>query len=239
MNTKERATVNAALVIIHDAGRDVGAVQRQASSAIARGQAPFAAYKGALGAFVKANPDTAAVLTRTARLIEASDGPTVERYDKALSAYISTGDDSHVTTLESMVRADSVALAVKGGEVSAADAAAGRVDWEAIGLNAPAPSSAPQQFSFSGSSPVQAATSASAPANAPTASPADDGRHWSFTGGGTGVRSAKATARFGASPVPVTSRPSPYAGMAPAQVRDAMRSDATAPRGWVDRPTEA
>lgn len=243
LTMKERASVNAALATIHASGRDVRPIQQQARTAMSQGKPPYAAYKAALGAFVKASPDLAPVLRHTDRLIEASDSRTVGRYDKALSAYIATGDEAHVNALEGMFRADSVALAVKSGELSGEDVAAGRVDWGAMGLADPAPAaSAPQRFSFGDPPPAQPGAAQAAPAGQAPARPAapatDGGRHWGFTGGGTGVRSAKAEARFSAFPHPVTSRPSPYAGMAPTQIKEAMRADAAAPRGWVDRPSD-
>ena len=234
LSTKQRAKMNAALAILHGQGHDVTALQGQARTHMAKGHSALQAYEAVIGGFLKANPDSAPAITRITALIGASDSNTVAQYDTALSTYIRTGDVGVIDALEPMIRADSAALAVKNGELSADDAAAGRVDWGAMGFTdpAPAPAAAPQTFAFTG-------PTATTPNTAPADKQAGDGRHWAFTGGGTGVRSAKAEARFGAFPVPGAISQSPYAGLAPAQIKEAMRADAAAPRGWVDRPTEA
>jgi hypothetical protein len=232
LSTKQRAKVNAALAILHGQGHDVAALQRQVQAHTAKGHSALQAYEAVIGGFLKANPDSAPAITRITALIGASDSNTVAQYDTALSTYIRTGDVSVIDALEPMIRADSAALAVKNGELSADDAAAGRVDWGAMGFTDPAPAAAAQTFAFGG--PATAA-----PNTALADKQAGDGRHWASTGGGTGVRSAKAEARFGAFPVPGAISQSPYAGLAPAQIKEAMRADAAAPRGWVDRPTEA
>jgi hypothetical protein len=56
-------------------------------------------------------------LSKVTRLVEASDAATVAKYDVALSAYIATGDGSQLTALAPMIAQDSVALAVKNGEL--------------------------------------------------------------------------------------------------------------------------
>lgn len=249
LTIKERTSINAALATVHASGHDVAPLQQQAKAA----GGTYAAYKRVMGEFVNANPDLAPVLVHTDRLVEASDAQTVARYDKALSAYIRTGDESHVNALEGMVRADSVALAVRGGALSTEDAAAGRVDWGGMGLAAPAAApAAPAKFSFADASPATPASSPgqpsitrSAPASSSVTRPASNtatpagtvGRSYGFanvSAAGGGI--AERRERFNALPTPGSSRPTPYAGMAPDQIKEAMRADFAARTGWQREP---
>lgn len=133
-NPKQRAQINAALCVAHEAGKDVASIQQRARTIMATGHDPWRAYKAALGEFAKANPALRPGMARIDALIEASDSATVAKYDSALSAYIRTGDEAAVAGLEPMMRADMAALAVRNGEISAEDAAAGRVNWSEMGM---------------------------------------------------------------------------------------------------------
>jgi hypothetical protein len=237
LTIKQRAKVNAALAIIHSAGHDVHAVQRHASTIMATGRDARYAYETALNHFAAGNPDMLTPLGKITTLIEASDAGTVRQYDRALSAYIETGDEAHINAIAPMVAQDSVALAVRNGEISPEDAAAGNVDWSSLGLaGAPAPA-AHASFAFNSPGQPAAIQPRSTPPAAPapslhTAAPPAFGNTQVGVGTGlTGIRTGKAAERWAAAPVCTFGRPSPYAGLAPAQIREAMTAD-MAKQGW-------
>lgn len=161
---KQRAKINAALAIIHANGDDARAVQQHAKNLIAAGHGHQAAYEQAVGRAIKAQPSLGPVIANTAKLIGNSDSATVARYNEALGQYIATGDERHVAALEPMMRQDSVALAVKEGTITAEDAQAGRMDWDAIGFSPPEPgAAAAQPFAFT-NAPAQPALGSEPPA---------------------------------------------------------------------------
>ncbi|KQN20814.1 hypothetical protein ASE89_15145 [Sphingomonas sp. Leaf30] len=65
-------------------------------------------------------------------LIHNSDDATVSLYDKALTAYNNSGDESHLDNLAPMILEDAKALTISKGEVTEADAANWTVD-DALG----------------------------------------------------------------------------------------------------------
>lgn len=107
---KQRTKINAALSFLYGSGHDVHAVTREAQTYISIGHGMLSAYEKAFATFVGSNPDTLAPLTRITALIEASDGATVVKYDRALSEYIETGNDASLNALAPMVAADMAAL---------------------------------------------------------------------------------------------------------------------------------
>ncbi|MDG5489216.1 hypothetical protein NYR55_11385 [Sphingomonas sp. BGYR3] len=127
---------------------------------MATGRPPWHAHKAALVEFAKANPGLIPTMKRVDALIEASDSASVARYDSALSQYIRTGDEAAVAGLEPMMRADMAAIAVRNGEITAEDAAAGRVNWSALGMGWD--EGKPQQFAFA-TAPQSAAEWQAAP----------------------------------------------------------------------------
>ncbi len=129
---RDRTWVNAALVVLHDRGHDPQAVVDTARRLTAAGKAPVDAYKAALNAYAQQAPDTEAALSHVIRLVQSSDDRTVQRYDKALTTYIRTGDPDAMAPVAETFMADSVRLAQRdGGDV--ADVAA------ALGFDSPAP----------------------------------------------------------------------------------------------------
>ena len=121
MTTKERAQVNAALCLIHDNGLDASAITRAATVNIAGGLAPGAAYGLALNAFAGQHADLAPILSKVTRLIGASSPETIVTYDRALTEYIATGNDAAMNALAPMIAADSMALAIRAGEMKPGD----------------------------------------------------------------------------------------------------------------------
>lgn len=117
LTTKQRVKVNAALSLIYAQGYDAETVINWAKEYAANGYDARRAYERALNDFGNSQPDAMAGLSKVTRLVEASDAATVAKYDVALSAYIATGDGSQLTALAPMIAQDSVALAVKNGEL--------------------------------------------------------------------------------------------------------------------------
>lgn len=132
LTDKQRVKVNAALTIIHGHGYDPAPVTKIARDLIAIGHPARSAYEQALNTFAQSRPGIGGAIAKVAQLIEASDGPTVARYDDALSLYIQTGDNSGINALEAMIVADATALAIRSGE-STADALAGLSIDDALG----------------------------------------------------------------------------------------------------------
>lgn len=117
LTTRQRATFNAAMCLIHDNGHDVAAVERDIQARLGNGTPPRKAYEGALNSFVARTPSMLATLQRTTKLIEASDDRTIAQYNVALSRYIETGDESGMTALAPMIAEDMTALAVRNGDI--------------------------------------------------------------------------------------------------------------------------
>ncbi|GGA50630.1 hypothetical protein [Sphingomonas psychrolutea] len=124
LTTKERAQVNAALCLIHDNGLDASAITRAATVNIAGGLSPGAAYGLVLNAFAGQHADLAPMLSKVTRLIGASSPETIVTYDRALTGYIATGNDAAMNALAPMIAADSMALAIRAGEMKAGDSGA-------------------------------------------------------------------------------------------------------------------
>lgn len=116
LTSRQRATFNAAMCLIHDSGHDVAAVERDIQARLGNGTRPRKAYEGALNNFVARTPSMLATLQRTMKLIEASDDRTVARYNVALSRYIETGDESSMNEIAPMIAEDMTALAARNGE---------------------------------------------------------------------------------------------------------------------------
>ena len=118
LTQRQRVKVNAALSIIHDHGYNASAVSAWAREYRDKQGYPTAkAYERALNEFIGGQPGLADSLVKVTRLVQASDDATVASYDKALTTYIQTGDDSGITALADTIAQDSVALAVRHGEI--------------------------------------------------------------------------------------------------------------------------
>lgn len=116
LTSKQRVKVNAALTIIHGHGYDPAVVSTDARQLIAIGHPARSAYEQALNTFAQSRPGIGGAIAKVAQLIEASDDPTVARYDEALALYIQTGDNSSINALEAMIVADATVLAIRAGE---------------------------------------------------------------------------------------------------------------------------
>jgi hypothetical protein len=212
LTTKQRAKVNAALCIIHDQGLDVSSVTAAARSIMATGHDPKTAYERALNQFADSNPAVANALGKVTQLIEASCPETVAQYDHALSAYIETGDNSALVALAPTIAEDSVALAVRNGELSPEEA--GAADTASL-------------LGLAGSEEVSGEPQVAAnEAQAAGFSQSGNGPQVSLIGDGPGMIAPKAQRAWAETPyVGMVSKPAP-AGLSPAAAREAAKQAA-------------
>ena len=154
LTNRQRVQVNAALAFIHASGHDASAVTRDARAFQTQGHSASQAFQKALNTFVGSYPEMSRPVSRTVSLIGASDDVTLARYDHALTQYNQTGDDGAINALAPMMAQDSVALALRNGDITEADIANGGVET-ALGFK-PSP---------------EVLAAATAPAQAPAAGP--------------------------------------------------------------------
>ncbi|WP_380788193.1 hypothetical protein [Sphingomonas sp. R86521] len=137
LTPRQAIKVKAALSLIAVHGHNPRAVQKQAQDAMAKGHPANIAYKNALDAFTASVPALKDTLEIAVDLIHNSDDATVSLYDKALTAYNNSGDESHLDNLAPMILEDAKALAISKGEVTEADAANWTID-DALGSSSEA-----------------------------------------------------------------------------------------------------
>jgi hypothetical protein len=127
LNTRQRAKVNAALCLIHDNGYDAKPIIKRANELMKTGDDTRTAYELALNEFIQTEPGLLPAITKAHNLVDASDDKTVDRYDAALSDYVTTGDNSSLNELAPMIAEDSLALAVRNGEITQEEADSGDI----------------------------------------------------------------------------------------------------------------
>lgn len=194
LTQKQRVKVNAALSMIYDQGYDAQTVVGWAREHERNGRDARSAYQLALNEFVGGQPGLAGPMGKVTRLIDASDANTVAQYDQALSAYIATGDDAPLAALAPMIARDSVALAVKNGELAAGDVNAANVE-AATGFSmadeyiaaasqpdAVAPTAPPREVAFKHNNQPTEVGMADKPDNRPTDT--HSSQYSPFSGGG-------------------------------------------------------
>ncbi len=199
LTPRQRTAINATLALVHSAGHNATAISQQATAAAAKGVPLKQAYDRAFEGFMAATPDLAGPITKVARLVMASDDATVAQYGRALDTYNATGDETALNALAPTIARDSIALAIRHGELSpgatGADALTAALGSETSptmveALNAPAPTeSAPQAISGA----PQAAAPQTFQFKPAVGQPSAAGYG---TGHGGGVVSAKAQARI-------------------------------------------
>jgi hypothetical protein len=126
LTTRQRTKVNAALCLIHDNGHDASAIIKVAK-AMTKEVGTRKAYELALNDFIRTQPDLHPAIAKMHKLVDASNDATVDQYDTALSEYVSTGDDSSLNALAPTIAEDSLALAVRDGEITQEEADSGEV----------------------------------------------------------------------------------------------------------------
>lgn len=127
LNARQRTKINAALCLIHDNGYNASAVIGMANRLTQEGKDPRSAYEAALNTFLSTEPAMLPTVSKVLKLVDASDDKTVDQYDAALSAYVSTGDDTELNTLAPIIAQDSIALALRDGEITEEEAASGDI----------------------------------------------------------------------------------------------------------------
>jgi len=132
LTPRQAIKVKAALSLIAVHGHNPRTVQQQANAELAKGLPANVAYKNAIDAFTARVPALKDTLEIAVDLIHNSDDATVSLYDKALTAYNNSGDESHLDSLAPMILEDAKALAISKGEVTEAEAANWTVD-DALG----------------------------------------------------------------------------------------------------------
>lgn len=184
LTPRQAIKVKAALSMIALHGHNPRTVQKQAQAELAKGFPANIAYKTAIDGFIARVPAMGNTLHTAVDLIHHSDDATVALYDKALTAYNDSGDNSHLDSLAPMILEDAKALAISKGEVTEADAANWTID-DALGTSSEAFAETPDvpdastlapgqtansSFAFNGL-PSPAAQAPSAPAQAPAPGP--------------------------------------------------------------------
>jgi hypothetical protein len=224
MTPKQRAQVNAALVIIHASGNSAQNVTKAAQALIAKGHPATVAYSTVLTEFATAFPTLGATMSKVTRLIQASAPESVAQYDSDLSEYIRTGSNIALNALDPMVARDSMALAVKHGEMTEAEAANG--DYAAaLGME---PTAASRQ-TFAENAPTAPVAEVVPEAGASQISPFAAGGH-----SGPAAQAAKARSGY---PGWTPDAGPAYHGMTPAAVRVVARERASGKSsGFTETP---
>lgn len=127
LTARQRTKINAALCLLHDNGYDASAVIGMANRLTQDGKDPRSAYEAALNSFLSTEPAMLPTVSNVLKLVDASDDKTVDQYDAALSAYVSTGDHTQLNTLAPMIAQDSIALALRDGKITEEEAASGDI----------------------------------------------------------------------------------------------------------------
>jgi hypothetical protein len=163
LTNKQRVQVNTALAIVHASGHNASDITAEAKAYQLQGHSHVKAYEYALSTFTRANPYMATAIQKTVALVGASSDATVARYDYAVQRYNETGNDDAIEALAPMMAQDSVALAIRNGEITAEDVANGGIET-ALGF---APTEAMTAAAMTAPAPV--APVAAAPVATPAA----------------------------------------------------------------------
>lgn len=158
LTSRQAIKVKAALSLIAVHGHNPRAVQKQAQDELAKGYPANIAYKNAIDGFIDRVPAMGNTLHLAVDLIHNSDDATVALYDKALTDYNNTGDDSCLDSLAPMILEDAKALAISKGEVTEADAANWTVE-DALGSTSDAFAATPDVPDAATLAPGQTANS--------------------------------------------------------------------------------
>ncbi|MCU6454915.1 hypothetical protein LPN01_12585 [Sphingomonas sp. A2-49] len=184
LTPRQAIKVKAALSLIAVHGHNPRTVQQAATAELAKGYPANVAYKNAIDGFIARVPAMGNTLHTAVDLIHHSDDATVALYDKALTEYNNTGDDSCLDGLAPMILEDAKALAISKGEVTEADAANWTIE-DALGSTSEAFAETPDvpdattlapgqtaqsSFGFNGL-PAPASQAPAAPAQAPATGP--------------------------------------------------------------------
>ena len=134
--SRDRAKVNAGLLLLHDEGHNPDEVTRVAQASMNIGTPPLKAYERAFEVFMQSRPEFRAPLMRIGQLMDASDDRTIAGYNVALVQYVETGDNAALEPIIPTLRQDLAELATRTGDAGFLDG------WGAV-TAAPTPSPAP------------------------------------------------------------------------------------------------
>lgn len=121
LSLRDRVKVHAGLVLLRDAGADIGAVTRMAEAGMNNGTPARLAYEAAFNAFVAGNSTFHGPLMRLGQVVEATDDRTVAGYGVALDRYVATGDHAMLQSVMPSLQADMGELAARTGDAGFAD----------------------------------------------------------------------------------------------------------------------
>ncbi|SEN06227.1 hypothetical protein SAMN05192583_1915 [Sphingomonas gellani] len=158
LTPRQAIKVKAALSLIAVHGHNPRTVQQAATAELAKGYPANIAYKNAIDGFIARVPAMGNTLHLAVDLIHNSDEATVALYDKVLTDYNNSGDESHLDSLAPMILEDAKALAISKGEVTEADAANWTID-DALGSTSEAYAATPDVPDATTLAPGQTANS--------------------------------------------------------------------------------
>lgn len=148
LSSRDRAKVNAALLLIHDEGHNPDEVSGLAQRMMNNGTPVLKAYERAFEGFMQQHPGFRAPFMRIGQLMEASDERTVSGYNHALSTYIATGDNAAFDPIMDTLQQDLTALTARTGD-------AGFIDIDGWGVTSePAPVAQPAEAAQTISQPA-------------------------------------------------------------------------------------
>ncbi|WP_370178218.1 hypothetical protein [Alteriqipengyuania sp.] len=123
LSRRDSAKVNAGLLEVHHAGIDTAEVTEIARAMMNNGTPPRQAYEAAFDKFATHRPEFRAPLMRIGQLIDATDLPTLARYNVAMSRYIETGDYAEIEAVAPIVQQDLTTMAAETGDAGFAEMA--------------------------------------------------------------------------------------------------------------------
>ena len=148
LSVRDRIKVNAAFLILREAGADTSAITRMATAGANIGTPAKAAYAQAFDMFAASNPAFHAPLMRLGQLVDAADDRTVAGYGHALDRHGQSGDRAALEAIMPTLQADMAAMAARTGDTAFADGLTG-----SAAPASPAPGRPPAATPHSGEGP--------------------------------------------------------------------------------------
>lgn len=121
LTSRDRAKVNAGLLLLHDEGHNPDEVTRVAQASMNIGTPALKAYERAFEVFMQSRPEFRAPLMRVGALMDASDERTIAGYNVALAHYAETGDNAALRPIMGTLQQDLAELASRTGDAGFLD----------------------------------------------------------------------------------------------------------------------